>query len=153
MLEIGTIAPDFTLLDQDGKERCLSQFKGKKIILYFYPKDNTAGCTKEACSLRDNYTSFSNLNTIVIGISKDSVQSHTKFIAKEKLNFILLSDPEHIVLEKYEAWGEKTSYGKKSFGTIRCTYIIDEEGKIEKTFPKVSVSTHGEDIVKYLTNS
>ncbi len=151
MLSVGTIAPDFTLLDQDGKERQLSMWRGKKVVLYFYPKDNTPGCTKEACSLRDNYSDLLKLNTIVVGVSKDSPESHQKFIAKQNLNFVLLSDPEHKVLELYQAWGEKINYGKKSMGTIRCTYIIDEEGKIEKVFPKVSVSTHGEDIINYLS--
>ena len=151
MLEVGTVAPEFTLLDQDGKERKLSEWRGKKIVLYFYPKDNTPGCTKEACSLRDSYSELLKLNAVVVGVSKDSVDSHQKFIAKQNLNFILLSDPEHKVQEEYQAWGEKMNYGKKYFGTIRCTYIIDEDGKIEKTFPKVSVSTHGEDIIKYLS--
>ena len=150
MLDVGTIAPDFSLLDQDGKERKLSDWRGKKVILYFYPKDNTPGCTKEACPFRDSYTELLKSNAIVVGVSKDLPQSHQKFIAKQNLNFILLSDPEHKVMEEYGAWGEKINYGKKSFGTIRSTYIIDEDGKIEKTFPKVNVSTHGEDILKYL---
>lgn len=153
MLKIGTLAPDFTLLDQDGKERTLSEWRGKKVVLYFYPKDNTPGCTKEACSLRDNYSELLKLNAIVVGISKDSIDSHQKFIAKQNLNFILLSDPEHKIMEAYGAWGEKMNYGKKSFGTLRSTYIINEEGIIEKTFPKVSVATHGEDILKYLSSN
>lgn len=151
MIDIGMIAPDFTLKDQDGNNRSLSDFKGKKVVLYFYPKDNTPGCTKEACSLRDNKDDLSRLNAIIIGISKDSVESHKRFIEKQGLNFILLSDPDHIVMEEYGAWGEKKLYGKTSIGTIRCTYIIDEEGRIEKSFPKVSVNTHGEDIARYLS--
>ena len=150
MLKIDTIAPDFLLLDQDGNERRLSDWRGKKVILYFYPKDNTPGCTKEACSLRDYKDKLEKKNAVIVGVSKDSPSSHQKFIAKQNLNFILLSDPEHKVLEMYEAWGEKTNYGKKTFGTIRCTYIIDEEGIIKKIFPKVSVSTHGEDILQSL---
>ncbi len=150
MLKIDTIAPDFLLLDQDGNERKLSDWRGKKVILYFYPKDNTPGCTKEACSLRDYKDELEKKNAVIVGVSKDSPSSHQKFIAKQNLNFILLSDPEHEVLEMYEAWGEKINYGKKTFGTIRCTYIIDEEGIIKKIFPKVSVSTHGEDILQAL---
>lgn len=150
MLKIDTIAPDFLLLDQDGNERRLSDWRGKKVILYFYPKDNTPGCTKEACSLRDYKDKLEKKNAVIVGVSKDSPSSHQKFIAKQNLNFILLSDPEHKVLEMYEAWGEKTNYGKKTFGTIRSTYIIDEDGIIKKTFPKVSVSTHGEDILQAL---
>lgn len=150
MLEVGSIAPDFTLQDQNGNDRSLSEFKGKKVILYFYPKDNTPGCTKEACSLRDHKSELENKNAVIIGISKDSIASHQRFIEKQDLNFILLSDPEHKVMESYQAWGEKINYGKKSMGTIRSTYIINEEGVIEKTFPKVAVATHGEDILKYL---
>ena len=150
MLKIDTIAPDFLLLDQDGNERKLSDWRGKKVILYFYPKDNTPGCTKEACSLRDYKDELEKKNAVIVGVSKDSPSSHQKFIAKQNLNFILLSDPEHKVLEMYEAWGEKINYGKKTFGTIRCSYIIDEEGIIKKIFPKVSVSTHGEDILQAL---
>lgn len=150
MLKIDTIAPDFLLVDQDGNERRLSDWRGKKVILYFYPKDNTPGCTKEACSLRDYKDELEKKNAVIVGVSKDSPSSHQKFIAKQNLNFILLSDPEHKVLEMYEAWGEKINYGKKTIGTIRSTYIIDEDGIIKKTFPKVSVSTHGEDILQAL---
>lgn len=150
MLEVGTTAPDFSLVDQNNETRTLSEFRGKKVILYFYPKDNTPGCTKEACSLRDSKAEIEARNAIVIGVSKDSASSHKRFEEKQNLNFILLSDPEHTVLEMYEAWGEKMNYGKKSMGTIRCTYIINEDGIIEKTFPKVAVATHGEDILKYL---
>jgi len=150
MLNVGTKAPEFTLKDQNGNERSLSEWRGKRVILYFYPKDNTAGCTKEACSLRDKYEDFLKLNAIVVGISKDSVDSHKSFIAKQNLNFILLSDPDHKVQDEYQAWGEKKNYGRTYFGTIRCTYVIDENGVIEKTFPKVSVSTHGEDVLDYI---
>ena len=150
MLEVGTIAPDFTLQDQDGKDRTLSEFRGKKVILYFYPKDNTPGCTKEACSFRDYKSELESKNAVIIGVSKDSVASHQRFIEKQRLNFILLSDPEHKVLESYGAWGEKINYGKKSMGTIRSTFIISEKGVVEKIFPKVAVATHGEDVLKYL---
>ena len=152
MLTEGTIAPDFTLVDQDGKERKLSDYRGERVILYFYPKDNTPGCTKEACSLRDREVDFSQLGTTIIGISRDSSESHKKFISKENLNFTLLSDPDHKVMEEYGAWGEKLLYGKKSLGVIRCTFIIDKDGVIEKVYKKVSTATHGDDILKYLSS-
>ena len=120
------------------------------MILYFYPKDNTPGCTKEACSLRDEKEDFDGLDAVIIGISKDSTASHKKFITNQNLNFTLLSDPEHKVIETYQAWGEKTFCGKKSMGILRCTYIIDPEGKINKTYDKVTTSTHGKVIKKYL---
>ncbi len=150
MLEVGKEAPDFTLQDQDGNERKLSDYRGRRVILYFYPKDNTPGCTKEACSLRDNKPVFDNLDAVIIGVSKDSTASHQKFIANQNLNFTLLSDPEHKVMEMYGAWGEKNMYGKITMGTIRCTYIIDKNGIIEKVYKKVNTATHGEDVRKYL---
>ena len=150
MLEVGKEAPEFTLQDQDGNERRLSDYRGRRVILYFYPKDNTPGCTKEACSLRDNKPVFDNLDAVIIGVSKDSTASHQKFIANQNLNFTLLSDPEHKVMEMYGAWGEKNMYGKITMGTIRCTYIIDRNGIIEKVYKKVNTATHGEDVRKYL---
>ena len=150
MLEVGTIAPEFTLPDQDGVERKLSDYKGKWVVLYFYPKDNTPGCTKEACSLRDEKAVFDSLDAVIIGISKDSTASHKKFITNQNLNFTLLSDPEHKVIESYQAWGEKTFCGKKSMGILRCTYIIDPEGRINKTYAKVNTATHGSDVKTYL---
>ncbi len=150
MLEAGSAAPDFTLRDQDGNERKLSDYRGKKVILYFYPKDNTPGCTKEACSLRDAKESLEGHNAVILGVSRDSVESHKKFIEKQNLNFTLLSDPDHEVMQEYGAWGEKVLYGKKSVGTIRITYIIDEEGKVEKAYAKVNTATHGQDVKKYL---
>ena len=150
MLEVGTMAPEFSLPDQDGVERKLSDYKGKWVILYFYPKDNTPGCTKEACSLRDEKEDIDGLYAVVIGVIKDSDASHKKFIANQNLNFTLLSDPEHKVIEQYQAWGEKTFCGKKSMGILRSTYIIDPEGKINKTYDKVTTSTHGKVIKKYL---
>ncbi len=150
MLEVNTIAPDFTLFDENGKSVTLSSFRGRKVVLYFYPKDSTSGCTKEACSFRDNKVHFDAMNAVVLGVSKDGAKSHQAFIAKQGLNFSLLSDEEGKVLEEYQAWGEKSMYGRKYMGIIRCTYIIDEEGMIIKTYPKVSVATHGLDIKEYL---
>ena len=128
MLAEGTKAPLFTLDDQNGNNVSLSDFRGQKVVLYFYPKDNTPGCTKEACSIRDNMPDFSRLNVKILGVSRDSGESHRKFIEKQNLNFTLLSDPEHKVMEEYGAWGEKTLYGKKSMGVIRSTFVINEDG-------------------------
>lgn len=149
MLAEGTKAPLFTLEDQDGNNVSLSDFRGQKVVLYFYPKDNTPGCTKEACSIRDNMPDFSRLNVKILGVSRDSGESHRKFIEKQNLNFTLLSDPEHKVMEEYGAWGEKTLYGKKSMGVIRSTFVINEDGVIEKVYKKVNTATHGEDLKKY----
>ena len=149
MLTEGTKAPLFTLADQDGSNVSLSDFRGQKVVLYFYPKDNTPGCTKEACSIRDNMPDFSRLNVKIFGVSRDSGESHRKFIEKQNLNFTLLSDPEHKVMEEYGAWGEKTLYGKKSMGVIRSTFVINEDGVIEKVYKKVNTATHGEDLKKY----
>ena len=149
MLAEGTKAPLFTLADQDGNNVSLSDFRGQKVVLYFYPKDNTPGCTKEACSIRDNMPDFSRLNVKILGVSRDSGESHRKFIEKQNLNFTLLSDPEHKVMEEYGAWGEKTLYGKKSMGVIRSTFVINEDGVIEKVYKKVNTATHGEDLKKY----
>ena len=150
MLEVGNKAPSFTLVGNDGKEYSLEDYKGKKVLLYFYPKDNTPGCTKEACSLRDWNSEIIKRGVTVMGVSKDSIQSHNKFRDKHGLNFILLSDPEKTVHMAYDAWGEKKLYGKISLGTIRKTFLIDENGNIEKIWNKVAVATHGEDVVKYL---
>ena len=150
MLEVGNKAPSFTLVGNDGKEYSLEDYKGKKVLLYFYPKDNTPGCTKEACSLRDWNSEIIKRGVTVMGVSKDSIQSHNKFRDKHGLNFILLSDPEKTVHMAYDAWGEKKLYGKVSLGTIRKTFLIDENGSIEKIWNKVAVATHGEDVVKYL---
>ena len=150
MLEVGNKAPSFTLVGDDGKEYSLEDYKGKKVLLYFYPKDNTPGCTKEACSLRDWNSEIIKRGVTVMGVSKDSIQSHNKFRDKHGLNFILLSDPEKTVHMAYDAWGEKKLYGKVSLVTIRKTFLIDENGNIEKIWNKVAVATHGEDVVKYL---
>ena len=150
MLEVGNKAPSFTLMGDDGKEYSLDDYRGKKVLLYFYPKDNTPGCTKEACSLRDWNDEIIKRGVTVMGVSKDTIQSHNKFREKHNLNFILLSDPEKSVHMAYGAWGEKKLYGKVSLGTIRKTFLIDENGNIEKIWNKVAVATHGEDVVKYL---
>lgn len=150
MLEVGNKAPSFTLMGDDGKEYSLDDYRGKKVLLYFYPKDNTPGCTKEACSLRDWNDEIIKRGVTVMGVSKDTIQSHNKFREKHNLNFILLSDPEKSVHMAYDAWGEKKLYGKVSLGTIRKTFLIDENGNIEKIWNKVAVATHGEDVVKYL---
>ena len=150
MLKVGDKAPDFTLKDETGKEISLSDFKGKKVVLYFYPKDNTSGCTKEACSFRDVYDDILEAGAIVIGISKDDLNSHEKFKSKYNLPFYLLSDTEHKVIEKYGAWQEKKMYGKSYMGTARITFIIDEEGIIKKVYPKVKPEAHGEEILEAL---
>ena len=150
MLEIGTKAPSFTLPDKDGSEISLADFLGKKIVLYFYPKDNTPGCTRQACAFAAAYEEFKKQDIIVIGISKDSVASHVKFAAKHNLPFILLSDPELQAIQAYDVWQEKKLYGKVSMGVVRTTYIINEEGIIEKIMPKVKPDTNAADILAYL---
>lgn len=147
MLEQGIKAPDFTLKDKDGKEVSLSDFLGKKVVLYFYPRDNTPGCTKQACGFRDNYDKYKDNDIVVIGISKDSEKSHSNFINKHDLPFILLSDPELKAIQSYDVWKEKNMYGKKSMGVVRTTYIIDEQGNIEKVYGKVKAATNAEDVL------
>ena len=147
MLEIGTIAPNFTLLNQNEKEVSLSDFKGKKVVLYFYSRDNTAGCTKQACGFAQLYPDFIKKGSEVIGISKDSTQSHRKFADKYNLTFTLLSDPEKKVLQAYDVWKEKNMYGRKSMGVIRSTYLIDEEGMIIKAFSKVNSTKNPQDML------
>lgn len=147
MLEQGIKAPDFTLNDKDGKEVSLSDFLGKKVVLYFYPRDNTPGCTKQACGFRDNYDKYKDNDIVVIGISKDSEKSHSNFINKHDLPFILLSDPELKAIQSYDVWKEKNMYGKKSMGVVRTTYIIDEQGIIEKVYGKVKAATNAEDVL------
>lgn len=150
MLEVGAKAPDFTLPDKSGAPVRLSDFRGKKVVLYFYPKDNTPGCTRQACAFARSYGDFAGKNTVVIGVSKDSVASHLKFAEKYELPFVLLSDPEHRVIEAYGAWQEKKLYGKVSMGTVRCTYLIDEQGMIEKVMPKVKPDANAAEILAYL---
>ena len=151
MLEIGTKAPEFTLPDKDGNSVSLSDFAGKKVVLYFYPRDNTPGCTRQACAFAGAYEEFKKINVVVIGISKDSVASHQKFAEKHSLPFILLSDPELTAIQAYGVWQEKKLYGKVSMGVVRSTFIIDENGVIEKVMPKVKPDTNAADILEYLT--
>ena len=150
MLEIGTKAPIFTLQDQNGNPVRLSDFMGKKVILYFYPKDNTPGCSRQACAFAAAYEGFKAKDIVVIGISKDSVASHLKFAQKYDLPFILLSDPERQAIEAYGVWQEKKLYGKVSYGVVRTTFIIDEQGNIEKIMPKVKPDTNAGEILSYL---
>ena len=150
MLTVGTKAPNFTLTDKDGKSVSLSDFLGQKVVLYFYPKDNTPGCTKQACAFAGAYQGFLDTNTAVIGISKDSVASHQQFAQKYDLPFVLLSDPELLAIQAYDVWKEKKLYGKVSFGVVRTTYIIDEQGIIEHVMPKVKPDTNAAEILEYL---
>ena len=141
-LNIGDKAPDFNAKDQDGKEITLSDFKGKKMVLYFYPKDNTPGCTAQACNLRDNYEELQKQGYAILGVSQDSEKSHQKFIEKQNLPFPLISDEDHTVHNSYGTWGEKKMYGKTYMGTKRTTFIINEEGKIEDIIQKVKTKEH-----------
>ena len=150
MLEVGMKAPDFSLLDKDGNTVRLSDFQGKKVVLYFYPKDNTPGCTRQACAFAASYEQFKTQDAAVIGISKDSVASHLKFAQKHGLPFILLSDPELQAIQAYGVWQEKKLYGKVSMGVVRTTYIINEQGIIEKVMPKVKPDTNAAEILAYL---
>ncbi len=152
MLKAGTEAPDFLLHDKDGKEIRLSDFKGKKVVVYFYPKDNTPGCTRQACAFRDAYEDFRKKDVIVIGISKDSEKSHQKFIEKFGLPFLLLSDPELQAIQAFGVWQEKKMYGKVSMGVVRSTFIINEDGKVEKVFEKAKPDTNAREILDYLEN-
>ena len=140
MLEIGTKAPAFTLPDQNGEMHSLADYEGKKVVLYFYPKDNTAGCTKQACGFGDLYPQFLEKGAVVIGVSKDSVASHKRFEEKYGLPFTLLSDTEKEVIQAYDVWKEKKNYGKVSMGVVRTTYLIDEKGVIVKAYDKVKAA-------------
>ena len=150
MLEAQMKAPDFCLSDKDGNTVRLSVFLGKKVVLYFYPKDNTPGCTRQACAFAASYEQFKAKDVVVIGNSKDSVASHLKFSQKHDLPFILLSDPELQAIQAYGVWQEKKLYGKVSMGVVRTTYIIDEQGIIEKVMPKVKPDTNAAEILAYL---
>ncbi|MBQ3574345.1 MAG: thioredoxin-dependent thiol peroxidase [Clostridia bacterium] len=150
MLEINQIAPDFTLFDQDGNSVSLSDFRGKKVVLYFYPRDNTPGCTRQACAFASAFERFREIDAVVIGISKDSTASHRKFADKYDLPFILLSDPELQAIQAFGVWQEKKNYGKVSMGVVRSTFVIDEEGRIEKIMPKVKPDTNAAEILEYL---
>ena len=153
MLETGIKAPDFTLLNQDGESVTLSQYLGKKVILYFYPKDNTPGCTKQACGFAQLYPDFNEKGAVILGVSKDSVKSHKKFQEKYQLPFTLLSDPELQVIQAYDVWKEKNMYGKKVMGVVRTTYLINEEGIIEKAYTKVKAAQNPEDMLEDLNAS
>ena len=150
MLEVGMKAPEFTLSDKDGTTVSLSDFLGKKVVLYFYPKDSTPGCTRQACAFAQNHSNFEDKNVVVIGVSKDSVASHLKFAEKCELPFVLLSDPELQAIQSYGVWQEKKLYGKVSMGVVRSTYLIDEQGVIEKVMPKAKPDTNAAEILAYL---
>lgn len=146
MLNVGDKAPDFKLKNDAGKEVTLKEFKGKNVVLYFYPKDDTPGCTKEACDFKEQQKKFDKKNAVIIGVSPDSVESHVKFKKKFGLPFFLLSDPEKKTLEAYGVWKEKSMYGRKYMGVERTTLVIDGAGKISKIFPKVSVTGHVDEV-------
>ena len=151
MLEVNASAPNFSLADKDGNMVSLADFRGKKVVVYFYPKDNTPGCTRQACAFASNYEEFKSRDIVVIGISKDSAKSHQKFAEKYELPFILLADPELAAIKAYDVWQEKKLYGKVSMGVVRATYIIDKQGNIEKVMPKVKPDTNAEEILAYLS--
>ncbi len=144
---LNQLAPDFSLFDQDGKLHSLSMYKGKWIVLYFYPKDDTPGCTTEACNFRDSFHELERLGVVILGVSKDSVASHKKFATKYDLNFPLLSDENHELIEKYQAWGEKKFMGKVFLGIIRSTYLVDPVGVIVREYPKVNPTVHAEELI------
>ena len=150
-LEVGDKAPDFQTQNQDGKTISLSDFKGKKLILYFYPKDNTPGCTAEACNFNDNYSDLIEKGFEVVGVSPDSIESHQKFIAKYNLSFHLIADTNKEIINKYGVWGEKNMYGKKSMGLLRTTFVIDEEGKIAHIFKRVQTKDHTNQILQKIS--
>ena len=152
MLETGTKAPDFSLPDQDGVMHSLSRYRGKKVILYFYPRDKTPGCTKQACGFRDLYPQFTEKGAVVLGVSKDSVASHKKFQEKYQLSFPILSDTELQVIQAYDVWKEKKLYGKVSMGVVRTTYLIDENGIISKAFGKVKAAQNPEQMLEELND-
>ncbi|MCR4672271.1 MAG: thioredoxin-dependent thiol peroxidase [Lachnospiraceae bacterium] len=150
MLSTGIKAPEFTLPDQNGEIHSLKDYRGKKVILYFYPKDNTSGCTKQACGFAERYPQFTEKGAVVLGVSKDSVKSHKNFEEKYGLPFTILSDPEHEVLEAYDVWKEKKNYGKVSMGVVRTTYLIDEEGVIIKAMDKVKAAENPQEMLDAL---
>lgn len=150
MLEVGTKAPAFSLPDQDGTIHTLEEYRGKKVVLYFYSRDNTAGCTKQACGFADLYPQFQEKGAVVLGVSKDTVASHKKFAEKYGLPFTILSDTEKEVIQAYDVWKEKTMYGKKVFGVVRTTYLIDEEGTIVKAFGRVKAAENPSKMLEVL---
>ena len=151
MLTAGTKAPDFSLPDQDGEMHTLKEYAGRKVILYFYPKDNTPGCTSQACGFSELYPQFTEKDAVVLGISKDSVASHKKFQEKYNLTFTLLSDPELTAIRAYDVWQEKKNYGKVSMGVVRTTYLIDENGMIAKVFEKVKAAENPTEMLEELS--
>jgi peroxiredoxin Q/BCP len=153
MIEIGKKAPDFTLPDRTGKKHKLSDSRGKPVVLYFYPKDDTPGCTKEACSFRDSFADYKKAGVVVIGVSVDDEKSHGKFIDKYKLPFLLLSDTDKKVVEKYGVWVEKSMYGKKYWGTARKTFVLNKEGKLLHVFDKVKPENHADEVLRILSES
>jgi peroxiredoxin Q/BCP len=152
MIEIDNKAPDFSLLNQDGEKITLKDYLGKKVVLYFYPKDDTSGCTKEACNFRDEFPKFTKTKAVILGVSPDSVKSHKKFAEKYNLNFDLLADEEKKVVEKYGVWKEKNMYGRKYMGVERTTFIIDEKGIIKTIFNKVKVDGHNKEVLEVLND-
>ena len=151
MVKEGKTAPEFTLASSEGGEVSLEGLRGKAVVLYFYPKDDTPGCTREACAFRDRQAKIKKAGAVVLGVSGDSLESHGKFKAKYELNFPLLSDPDKAVAKKYGAWGEKVLYGKKTIGMIRSTFVIDGEGVVRKVFPRVKVDGHAEKVLEAVT--
>ena len=150
MLEVGSKAPDFTLLDKDGQTVSLHDFAGRRVVVYFYPKDNTPGCTRQACAFAGTYEKFRTMDVVVIGISKDSVASHQKFAEKYNLPFVLLADPELAAIQAYGVWQEKKNYGKVSMGVVRSTFVIGKDGNVEKVMPKVKPDTNAAEILAWL---
>jgi len=149
-ISAGGPAPEFTLADEDGRMHSLSDYRGKSVVLYFYPKDDTPGCTKEACGFRDDYSAFEEAGVVILGVSPDDSKSHAKFKAKYELPFTLLADPEHEVLESYGAWGLKKSFGREYEGVLRTTFLIDGDGQILKVFKKVKPAEHSTEILSVL---
>jgi peroxiredoxin Q/BCP len=150
MLQANTMAPDFVLPDETGKKRSLAEFKGKDVVLYFYPKDDTSGCTTEACSFRDDYSAYEKAGVVILGVSPDSTESHAKFKAKYQLPFPLLADEGHKVCELYGAWGKKQLYGREYDGVLRTTFLIGKDGKIKQVFEKVKPAEHSAEILAAL---
>lgn len=150
MLNVGEKAPEFTLADRNGQPVSLSDFAGKRVVLYFYPRDNTPGCTRQACAFARLYEEFQALNAVVVGVSKDSVASHDKFAQKYGLPFVLLSDPELLAIQAYGVWQEKKLYGKTSMGVVRTTYLLDEQGVIQKVMPKVKPDQNAGEVLAFL---
>lgn len=150
MIEVGQPAPEFTLNDQDGKPLCLSDCQGTAVVLYFYPKDDTPGCTKEACNFRDAFADYRQRGARILGVSPDNPASHARFATKYELPFTLLADPEHAACEAYGVWKEKNMYGRKSMGVVRTTYVIDGEGIVRAAFPRVKVDGHSDAVLKAL---